>query len=51
VQDVLRDRAAQPGHARSGALIFAVGVRSMVDALRALAPSLGIRPEDVITNH
>ena len=31
--------------------IFAVGVASMVDALRALAPALGVAPGRVRTNH
>jgi NAD(P)H-flavin reductase len=49
VQDVLRERAtAQP---LSGALIFAVGMPSMIEELRGLAPALGIRREDVLTNH
>lgn len=49
VQDVLAARA------RAGTLspgrIFAVGVASMIDALRARASDLGIAPEDVLTNH
>jgi NAD(P)H-flavin reductase len=49
VQDVLRLRpAARP---RLGAHIFAVGVGSMVDALRELAPAMGIAPDHVHTNH
>ena len=51
VQDVLQARAASVPREPSGALIFAVGVRSMFDSLRVLAPRLGIRSEDVITNH
>jgi hypothetical protein len=33
------------------ARVFAVGVASMVDALRALAPRLGLTAERVHTNH
>jgi NAD(P)H-flavin reductase len=49
VQDVMAARIA-PGslaHAR----LFAVGVGSMVEALRALAPRLGLAVERVHTNH
>jgi NAD(P)H-flavin reductase len=51
VQDVLKERAGRAAHALAGAFIFAVGMPSMVDALRGLAPDLGLRPEDVLTNH
>ncbi|MGO9833735.1 MAG: hypothetical protein ACLP1X_05920 [Polyangiaceae bacterium] len=51
VQDALRERAVATANALAGALIFAVGIPSMVDALRGLAPELGVRPEDVLTNH
>jgi sulfhydrogenase subunit gamma (sulfur reductase) len=49
VQDVLRghpDLRPPPG-----ARIFAVGLSSMIDALRELAPALGIAPGHVYTNH
>jgi NAD(P)H-flavin reductase len=49
VQDVLRVRPESRPPA--GARIFAVGVASMVDALRELAPAMGIAPEHVHTNH
>lgn len=48
VQDVLRDHARS---ARGVWAIFAVGVSSMVEGLRALAPELGLSPEQVLTNH
>jgi NAD(P)H-flavin reductase len=52
VQDVLRSRATGSAHLPSEApLIFAVGMPSMVEALRKLAPVLGIQSEDVLTNH
>jgi NAD(P)H-flavin reductase len=61
VQDVLVSRAtrspatAQIPHAQQkaleGAFVFAVGPTSMVDALREVAPTLGIRREDILTNH
>jgi len=51
VQDVLRARSTRTARALSGALVFAVGMPSMVDALRDLAPELGIRPEEVFTNY
>jgi NAD(P)H-flavin reductase len=51
VQDVIRTYIGSCGLERAGALIFAVGMQSMIDALRALAIELGIRPEDVLTNH
>jgi NAD(P)H-flavin reductase len=46
VQDVIRDRATRGAWA-----IFTVGVSSMADALRALAPELGLSPDRVLTNH
>jgi NAD(P)H-flavin reductase len=49
VQDVLRVRPESRPPA--GAHIFAVGVASMVDALRELAPAMGIAREHVHTNH
>jgi NAD(P)H-flavin reductase len=49
VQDVIR---ARTGPLRfSGGRIFAVGLASMVEALKALASTLGIGPGDVHTNH
>jgi NAD(P)H-flavin reductase len=52
VQDVLRARTTGTARPPSGApLIFAVGMPSMVEALRKLAPALGIKSEDVLTNH
>jgi CDP-4-dehydro-6-deoxyglucose reductase len=49
VQDVIRARTPPGGWRKSH--VFAVGVASMVDALRALAPDLGLPPERVLTNH
>jgi CDP-4-dehydro-6-deoxyglucose reductase len=49
VQDVLRLRPESRPPA--GAHIFAVGVASMVDALRELAPGMGIPRDHVHTNH
>jgi NAD(P)H-flavin reductase len=49
VQDVLRARVLG-GRVIPGR-IFAVGLRSMVDALKILAPELGIASERVHTNH
>jgi NAD(P)H-flavin reductase len=49
VQEVIRERVT-PG-AWAHAHVFAVGVASMVQALRALAPELGLSPERVLTNH
>jgi NAD(P)H-flavin reductase len=49
VQDVIRARASVLR--LSGGRIFAVGLTSMIEALRALAPQLGIDPGDVYTNH
>jgi len=43
-------RALQFVAKRAGTLVFAVGAESMIDSLRELAPELGIRPEDVLTN-
>jgi hypothetical protein len=51
VQDALRLLAADSGDSLAGALVFAVGPDSMIDSLRELAPELGIRREDVLTNH
>jgi NAD(P)H-flavin reductase len=52
VQDVLRARAeARSLGSFAGAPVFAVGVASMVEALRALAPTLGIPGDRVHTNH
>ena len=53
VQDVLRERAVsrslrvEPDHT----LVFAVGAPSMVEALRGVAPSLGLPVERIRTNH
>jgi NAD(P)H-flavin reductase len=49
VQEVLRARGSSS--VSPEAHIFAVGILTMVDALRTLAPSLGIPPERVWTNH
>lgn len=49
VQDVVRDRVAA-GSVGDGR-IFAVGSSSMVDALRASAPELGLDPERIHTNY
>jgi NAD(P)H-flavin reductase len=49
VQDVLRARGSSS--VSPEAHVFAVGLLTMVDALRTLAPSLGIPPERVWTNH
>lgn len=49
VQDVIASRVA-PG-SLADAYVFAVGVASMVEALRALAPRLGMPAERVRTNH
>jgi hypothetical protein len=40
-----------PAGSLAGARVFAVGLSSMVDALRALAPRLGLSPDHVHTNH
>jgi NAD(P)H-flavin reductase len=49
VQDVIAARV--PAGALTDAYVFAVGVTSMVDALRVLAPRLGMAPDRVRTNH
>jgi NAD(P)H-flavin reductase len=49
VQDVIRSRV--PPGAWGEMHIFAVGVASMVEALRALPPALGLTPDRVLTNH
>jgi NAD(P)H-flavin reductase len=49
VQDVLRARCADLE--LSGRYVFAVGANSMVDALRRVAPEVGIDPRRVLTNH
>jgi NAD(P)H-flavin reductase len=49
VQDVIRARTPPGGW--SNGHVFAVGATSMVDALRALAPELGLPRERVLTNH
>lgn len=49
VQDVMAARISAGSLAE--ARVFAVGVASMVDALRALAPRLGLTAERVHTNH
>ncbi len=49
VQDVVREEVA--AGAASGGFVFAVGGAAMVDALRALAPVLGVEPSRVVTNY
>jgi ferredoxin-NADP reductase len=49
VQDVLRTSTA--AHTPPGSRIFAVGTASMIDALKSLAPELGLMPEHVHRNH
>ena len=49
VQDVVRARVA-PG-AWAHVHVFAVGLGSMIEALRSLAPELGLPSERVLTNH
>ncbi|HEX3343111.1 MAG TPA: hypothetical protein VHS09_01010, partial [Polyangiaceae bacterium] len=49
VQDVMAARMSAGSLA--DAHVFAVGVASMIDAVRALAPRLGLSPERVHTNH
>jgi NAD(P)H-flavin reductase len=49
VQDVMAARI--PAGSLADARVFAVGVASMVEALRALAPRLGLTSENVHTNH
>jgi NAD(P)H-flavin reductase len=51
IPDILRAFAASHPGAIESALVFFVGTASMVETLREAAPSLGIRPEDVLTNH
>jgi NAD(P)H-flavin reductase len=48
LQTALRALGPKAG---TGALVFAVGPSSMVDALRSAAPQAGIAPDDVLTNH
>jgi sulfhydrogenase subunit gamma (sulfur reductase) len=43
--------ATARGWALAGGLAFAAGVREMVAALRAAAPTLGLLPEDIRLNH
>ncbi len=49
VQDVLG--AHLVAESLSGGRIFAVGSTAMLEALTERAPSLGLRPEDVVTNY
>jgi NAD(P)H-flavin reductase len=49
VQDVLGAR--ETSLSSSGGRIFAIGMSSMVDALKGLAPALGIAQHHVYTNH
>jgi NAD(P)H-flavin reductase len=49
VQDVMAARI--PAGSLADAHVFAVGVSSMIDAVRALAPRLGLPVERVHTNH
>jgi NAD(P)H-flavin reductase len=51
IPDILRAFAASHPGAIESAVVFFVGTASMVATLREAAPSLGIRPEDVLTNH
>jgi NAD(P)H-flavin reductase len=51
VPDVLRAFAASHPGAITSAVVFSVGTASMAETLREVAPSLGIRAEDVLTNH
>src|SRR5580692_7164817 len=51
VPDVLRAFAASHPGAIASAVVFSVGTASMAETLREVAPSLGIRPEDVLVNH
>ncbi len=51
IPDVLQAFAASHPRAVASAMVFSVGTPAMVDSLRAVAPSVGIRPEDVLTNH
>jgi NAD(P)H-flavin reductase len=47
VQDIVQERA--PSH--PGGVIFAAGVPEMVEALRRIAARVGLREDDVYTNH
>ncbi len=49
VQDVARDTAGDAAH--RGGMIFAAGVKPMIDAIRALAVQLGVAEADVRTNY
>jgi NAD(P)H-flavin reductase len=49
VQDVMAARI--PAGSLADARVFAVGVASMIEAVRALAPRLGLTSEHVHTNH
>ena len=49
VQDVIAARSRL--HDLDDAHVFAVGMATMVDALRGVAPSLGVPAERVHTNH
>jgi NAD(P)H-flavin reductase len=51
IPDVLHAFAASHPGAFALAVVFSVGTTSLVETLREAAPSLGIRPEDVLTNH
>ncbi len=51
VHGVLRTMAARSPATIADALLFAVGPESMIDALRGVAPDVGIRREDVLTNY
>jgi anaerobic sulfite reductase subunit B len=51
VHGVLRTIATRSPASIAGALLFAVGPESMIEALRRTAPEVGIRHEDVLTNY
>jgi len=51
IPDVLHAFAASHPGAFASAVVFSVGTASLVETLREAAPSLGVRPEDVLTNH
>jgi NAD(P)H-flavin reductase len=51
VPDVLRSIAAHSPTMAAGALLFAVGPESMIEALRDAAAGVGISREDVLTNY
>jgi NAD(P)H-flavin reductase len=51
VPDALRSFASSHPGSFAGAMVFSVGTRSMAETLREVAPSIGIRAEDVLTNH